>query len=82
MESASRAQDEEDEGHQQEPQVEIDTSQMSSPATRTEFGRSPFELRERDRPRREEIFTPDAFAKGKNYAPRSEERRVGKECRL
>ncbi|CAM0885012.1 unnamed protein product [Alopecurus aequalis] len=69
MESSSRAQDEEDEGHQQEPQVEMDTSQMFGPATRTEFGRSPFELRERDRPRREEIFTPDAFAKGKNPAP-------------
>ncbi|CAM0904178.1 unnamed protein product [Alopecurus aequalis] len=69
MESSSRAQDEEDEGHQQEPRVEMDTSQMSGPATRTEFGRSPFELRERDRPRTEEIFTPDAFAKGKNPAP-------------
>ena len=69
MGSSNRAQDEEDEGHQQEPQVEMDTSQMSGLATRTEFGRSPFELRERDRPRREDIFTPDAFAKGKNPAP-------------
>ena len=78
METSSRAQeeetnddeqDEQDEGHQQEPQVEIDTSQMSGPATRTEFGWSPFELRERDRPRREEIFTPDVFTKGKNPAP-------------
>ncbi|CAM0903696.1 unnamed protein product [Alopecurus aequalis] len=78
METSSRAQekeenddeqDEEDEGHQQEPQVEMNTSQMSGPATQTLFDRSPFEFRERDRPRKAAKFTPDAFAKGKNPAP-------------
>ena len=79
METSSRAQeeeenddeqDEEDEGHQQEPQVEMNTSQMSGPTTmQTQFERSPFELRERDRPRKDKKFTPDAFTKGKNPAP-------------
>ena len=68
MESTSRAQDEEDEGHQQEPQVEMNTSQMSGPTMQTQFVRSPFDLRERGRPRREKIYTPDALRKGKNPA--------------
>ena len=47
----------------------MNTSQMSGPTIQTQFEWSPFELRERGRPRKEDKFTPYAFAKGKNPAP-------------
>ncbi|CAM0875923.1 unnamed protein product [Alopecurus aequalis] len=76
METSSRAQEEEqnddgkeeedDEGHEQDPQDEINISQMSRPTIQTQFEWSPFELRERGRPRREKKYTPDALRKGKD----------------
>ena len=79
MESSSRAQDEEDEGHQQEPQVEMNTSQMSGPTMQTQFARSPFDLRERGRPRREKKYTPDPLHKGKNPATSTQNVEQGEE---